>query len=50
MYDKIKRWYQQGLWTERMVKNAQVKGVLTEEQVKGILNPEEGEGKTDETQ
>ena len=33
MYEKIKRWYKQGLWTAEMVKNAHSKGVITEEQL-----------------
>jgi hypothetical protein len=38
MYEKIKKWYKQGLWTEDMVKNALNKGVSTEEQFNEILN------------
>lgn len=37
MFEKIKRWYQQGLWTERMVNNAVEKGVLTAGQGREIL-------------
>ncbi len=37
MYEKIKKWYKQGLWTEEMVLNAIEKGVLTEEQAAEIL-------------
>ena len=37
MYEKIKKWYKQGLWTEKMVRNAVEKGVLTEEQANEIL-------------
>lgn len=37
MYEKIKKWYKQGLWTEEMVLNAVEKGVLTEEQSAEIL-------------
>jgi hypothetical protein len=37
MFEKIKKWYQQGLWTTAMVQNAQEKGVLTSEQVIEIL-------------
>lgn len=36
MYDKIKKWYNQGLWTSDMVRNAVDKGVLTPEQFKEI--------------
>lgn len=37
MFEKIKKWYQQELWTITMVQNAQEKGVLTAEQVIEIL-------------
>ena len=37
MYEKIKRWYQQGLWTAQMVQNAVKKGVLTAEEAAEIL-------------
>ena len=37
MFEKIKKWYTQGLWTDVMVRNAEVKGVLTPEQVEEIL-------------
>ena len=40
MYEKIARWYKQGLWTEEMVRNAVSKGVLTEEEAKEILKEE----------
>lgn len=38
MFEKIMKWYKQGLWTEAMVKNAIEKGVITEEQAIEILN------------
>ena len=37
MFEKIKKWYKQGLWTEKMVQNAVDKGVITEEQAAEIL-------------
>ena len=37
MYEKIKRWYKQGLWTAAMVRKAVEKGVLTEVQAEDIL-------------
>ena len=37
MYEKIIRWYQQGLWTAQMVQNAVKKGVLTAEEAAEIL-------------
>ena len=36
MFDKILKWYRQGLWTKDMVANAVSKGVITEEQYKEI--------------
>ena len=41
MFEKIKKWHKQGLWTDIMVKNAFTKGVLTEEQLLEILGEEE---------
>lgn len=41
MYEKIKKWYKQGLWTEAMVQNAVAKGKLTEEEANDILGKEE---------
>lgn len=38
MYEKIKHWYELGLWNEAMVKNALQKGVITNEQADNILN------------
>lgn len=37
MFEKIKRWYEQGLWTEQMVRIAVMKCVLTEAQAEEIL-------------
>ena len=42
MFEKINKWYKQGLWTAPMVRNAFDKGVITEEQLSEILNKEEG--------
>lgn len=39
MYERIKKWYKQGLWTAEMVENAVKKGVLTEEEAAEILTP-----------
>jgi hypothetical protein len=38
MYEKIKKWYKQGLWTAEMVQNAATKNVITEAEVLEILN------------
>lgn len=37
MFEKIKKWYSMGLWTEEMVRNAVDKGVITEEEYDEIL-------------
>jgi hypothetical protein len=37
MYEKIKKWYKQGLWTAEMVQNAVGKGVITQEQANEIM-------------
>jgi hypothetical protein len=41
MFEKIKKWYKQGLWTEAMVRNALTKGIITEKQLSDILGTEE---------
>ena len=41
MFEKIKKWYKQGLWIEQMVHNAVVKNVITEEQQVEILGAKE---------
>jgi hypothetical protein len=40
MYEKIKKWYKQGLWTEEMVLNAVQKGVITKQEANEILGKE----------
>lgn len=37
MYDKIARWYRQGLWTADMVLAAADKGVITQDQAREII-------------
>lgn len=37
MFERIKKWYSMGLWTEEMVRNAVDKGVITEEEYDEIL-------------
>lgn len=41
MFEKIRKWYTQGLWTAQMVDNAAAKGVLTDAQAREITNEEE---------
>lgn len=40
MFEKIRKWYTQGLWTADMVRTAQAKGVLTEAQTAEIIAQE----------
>lgn len=40
MAEKIKKWYAQGLWTQKMVANAVRKGVLTAQQYNEITGEE----------
>lgn len=44
MYEKIKRWYKQGLWTAAMVQAATDKGVITQEQADEIIGKDKGTG------
>ena len=41
MYEKIKKWYKQGLWTAEMVQTAADKSIITKEQAAEILGQEE---------
>lgn len=41
MKEKIKKWYGQGLWTAEMVRNAVVKGKLTEDEYREIVGEAE---------
>ena len=36
MYEKIKRWYEMGVWNESRVRDAVAKGKITAEQFKAI--------------
>lgn len=38
MFEKIKKWHKQGLWTDAMVRTAARKGLITEKQAQEILN------------
>lgn len=40
MFEKIKKWYKQGLWTAEMVWNAVEKAVITEKQYNEIVEEE----------
>lgn len=37
MFEKIKKWYEEGLWTKAMVRNAVKKGKITAEQYEEIV-------------
>ena len=37
MFEKIKKWYEDGLWTKAMVRNAVKKGKITAEQYEEIV-------------
>ena len=37
MKEKIKKWYEQGLWTAEMVRNAVITGKLTEDEYREIV-------------
>lgn len=37
MFENIKKWYAMGLWSAAMVRQAVVKGIITEAQYKEIV-------------
>lgn len=40
MYEKIKKYYNTGLWSEVRVRNMVVKGIITEEEYASIVGKE----------
>lgn len=40
MYEKIAKWYKQGLWSAKMVDDAVAKGVITKTQANKIKEEE----------
>ena len=40
MYEKIKEYYNTGLWSEERVRNMVIKGVITEEEFYDIIGKE----------
>ena len=40
MYNKIKSYYDSGLWSEVRVRNRVIKGITTEEEYKAIIGKE----------
>ena len=43
MYEKIKKYYDTGLWSEERVRNIVIKGYITEEEYKDIIGKEYNE-------
>lgn len=35
--EKVRRWFEEGIWTERMVRDAFLKGRITEDELMEIL-------------
>ncbi|MGN0163596.1 MAG: XkdX family protein [Candidatus Ornithomonoglobus sp.] len=42
-FEKVKKYYNSGLWNRKMVENAVIKGWITETEAKEILTSEETE-------
>ena len=40
MYEKIKKYYDTGLWSEERVRNMVIKGIITEEEYASIVGKE----------
>lgn len=40
MYEKIKKYYDTGLWSEERVRNMVIKGIITEEEFYDIIGKE----------
>ena len=40
IYDKIKSYYDSGLWSEVRVRNMVIKGIITEKEYKAIIGKE----------
>ena len=40
MYEKVKKYYNTGLWSEERVRNMVIKGVITEEEYASIVGKE----------
>lgn len=40
MYEKIKKYYDTGLWSEERVRNMVIKGIITEEEYASIVGEE----------
>ena len=40
MYEKVKKYYDRGLWSEERVRNMVIKGIITEKEYKDIVGKE----------
>ena len=40
MYEKVKKYYDIGLWSEERVRNMVIKGIITEEEYKDVIGNE----------
>lgn len=40
MFEKIKKWYESGMWNKKMVRNAVLKGKITEDEYTEITGEE----------
>lgn len=40
MFEKIKKWYESGMWTKKMVRNAVIKGKINEDEYTEITGEE----------
>lgn len=40
MFEKIKKWYESRMWTKKMVRNAVIKGKITEDEYNEITGEE----------
>ena len=40
MYEKVKKYYDTGLWSEERVRNMVIKGIITEKEYKDIVGKE----------
>ena len=40
MFEKIKKWYESGMWTKKMVRNAVIKEKITEDEYTEITGEE----------
>ena len=46
MFEKVKRYYDSGLWSEERVRNVAEKGAITQEECEEIINGKNGKNST----